>query len=134
MATPEWLKEMEISKLSEEEKDLKELQDEVDKKMRPLWVFKRDMLDNWVNSLKNEWKLNEKEMKDLQDSFAVIQNNIENFLVETESAEKYYIDSNKLISCINENLSNQQKQVVVKVLNATNTERSKLLALQIVEK
>ena len=115
-------------------KDLEELLDEFEKKTRPLWVFKEDMLDDWVNLLKKEWKLSENEMKDLQDSFAEILNNSKKFLVETESVEKYYIDPFKLISFINENLSNPQKHVVIKVLNASNTERSKWLALQIVEK
>lgn len=73
-------------------------------------------------------------MKYLQDSLVKIVNNYKNFLVETESVQKYYIDSNKLISWINENLSNQQKRVIIKVLKASNTERWKWFALQIVRK
>ena len=134
MFTSEILEEKESSELSKFQKHLDELQDEIEKQTRPFSVLKEDILDKWVNSLKKQWKLGKKEMKYLQDSLVKIVNNYKNFLVETESVQKYYIDSNKLISWINENLSNQQKRVIIKVLKASNTERWKWFALQIVRK
>lgn len=53
MFTSEILEEKESSELSKFQKHLDELQDEIEKQTRPFSVLKEDILDKWVNSLKN---------------------------------------------------------------------------------
>lgn len=151
MATLETYERHESKETYGKEKELKELEEkynedtenaakqfggeveEFEKKMRPLWLFKKDILNPWVEKLESENELTAEEKKELQDLWTDIWNEYEKggFLEIAKTPEKYYINISKLTEFIN-TVSDNKKKVLIKVLNATaestnNNERVKLI-------